>query len=378
MQMKRTSLRRFGRIATWAVAALAGLALAGFVIAWSGIYNIAASRGHWAVVEWFLAFGMRNSVELRAMAVNPPPLDGPDLITLGAAHFHAGCAFCHGAPGIPVSPTARHMLPPPPHLPTTMRPWKDEELFWIIKHGIKYTGMPGWVALERDDEVWAVVSFVRQIQRIDAQRYRVLAFGSVNLPGQSAKELATVESNQQAAGACARCHGAEGVGPASVLVPRLHGQTAEFLARALREYADGSRRSGIMQPLAVDLDAADVRQLAEYYAKLPIPKSVPAPPDASLIDRGRELVTAGDASAGIPACDACHGRSALADYPRLAGQSAPYLVGQLALWRAGHHARTGAGAIMSPIAQRISERDVAAVAAYFASLPGEPGGAGSR
>ena len=149
-----------------------GLALVVVLVAWSGIYNVAASRGHWAVVEWFLAFGMRNSVELRAMAITPPPLDNPDLVRLGAGHFHGGCAFCHGAPGIPVSPIARHMLPSPPDLTTSMRPWKDEELFWIVQHGIKYTGMPGWVALEREDEIWAVVAFLKRIPTIDAESYR--------------------------------------------------------------------------------------------------------------------------------------------------------------------------------------------------------------
>ena len=122
------------------------------------------------IVDWFLAFGMRNSVELRAMAITPPPLDNPDLVRLGAGHFHGGCAFCHGAPGIPVSPIARHMLPSPPDLTTSMRPWTDEELFWIVQHGIKYTGMPGWVALEREDEIWAVVAFLKRMPSIDAEQ----------------------------------------------------------------------------------------------------------------------------------------------------------------------------------------------------------------
>ena len=52
-----------------------------------------------------------------------------------------------------MSPIAMAILPPPPDLATDMRPWRDRELFWIIKNGIKYTGMPGWSAQERDDEV---------------------------------------------------------------------------------------------------------------------------------------------------------------------------------------------------------------------------------
>ena len=346
-----------------------------FLVAWSGLYNVAASRGHWVVVEWFLAFGMRNSVELRSIGIQPPPLDNPGLIRLGAGHFHGGCAFCHGAPGTPVSPIASHMLPSPPDLAKSMRPWTDAELFWIIKHGIKYTGMPGWVALERDDEVWALVAFLRQMPSLEPANYRELALGSVRLAGQTGKDLATIDSNQQAAGACARCHGAEGTGPTSALVPVLHGQPSAFLARALQEYAEGLRRSGFMQPLAADLDAQEIRRLADYYAQLaPLP-SRSAASGAAVMERGRQLATQGDAVNGVPACNACHTNTALADYPRLAGQSAAYMTGQLALWRAGHHASTGAGAIMAPIAQRLSEADIAAVTAYFASLRAEPGAA---
>jgi cytochrome c553 len=352
--------------------------VAGFLLAWSGVYNVAASRGHWAIVEWFLAFGMRNSVELRAMVIKTPPLDSPDLIRLGAGHFHGGCAFCHGAPGIPVSPIAHHMLPPPPNLATSMRPWTDAELFWIVKHGIKYTGMPGWVALERQDEVWALVAFLREIPKIDGAKYRELALGSVDLSGQTGKELATIDSNQQAAGACARCHGAQGTGPLSAFVPVLHGQPAEFLARALKEYAEGTRRSGFMQPLAAGLDTQEMRRLADYYAQLTPPQPKPREGDPTLVERGRQLATEGDAGTGIPACNACHTATALAEYPRLAGQSATYMVGQLALWRAGHHASSGGGAIMAPIARRLNDSDIAAVTGYFASLRAERAGGAQR
>ena len=368
-----TGAGRLGKFLGWALAGAAGLVIAVFLLAWSGIYNVGASRGHWAIVDWFLAFGMRNSVELRANAITPPALDSPDLVRLGAGHFHSGCAFCHGAPGIPVSPIARHMLPSPPDLTTSMRPWKDEELFWIVQHGIKYTGMPGWVALEREDEIWAVVAFLKRIPALDAEGYRALALGGVRMPGQSGEELATVESNPQSAGACARCHGAEGSGPTSALVPILHGQSVAFLTAALQAYAAGTRRSGIMQPLAADLGAQDIRRLADYYARLASPKTqLRATTKNTMTERGRRLATEGDPANGIPACNACHGRDALASYPRLAGQNAAYMAGQLGLWKAGHHTATGGAAIMAPIARRLGDGDIGAVTSYLSGLAPEP------
>jgi cytochrome c553 len=372
--MAKPAPRQLARLAGWLVSGVAGVAVALFLFAWSGIYNVAASSGHWAVVDWFLAFGMRNSVELRANAITAPALEQPDLVSLGAAHFHGGCAFCHGAPGIPVSPIARQMLPSPPHLATSMRPWTDEELFWIVQHGIKYTGMPGWTALERADEIWAVVAFLKQLPQLDAESYRGLALGSVKLVGQSGEQLATVDSSPQGAGACARCHGAEGTGPASALVPVLHGQPAEFLVTALREYAEGSRRSGIMQPLAAELGTQDIERLGRYYAKL-APSRSSHGTGSSPSERGFRLATEGDPSNGIPACGMCHGQGGLARYPRLAGQNAAYMVGQLRLWAAGHHTSTAGGAIMGPIAQRLSDPDIQAASAYFAALAPEPAGA---
>jgi cytochrome c553 len=361
--------RRVLTIVGIGAAVLAGLALGGLLVAWSGVYSVAASRGHWAIVERFLAFGMRNSVRTHAMLVQAPPLDSPDLVRLGAGHFHGGCAYCHGAPGMPVNPVAGQMLPPPPPLSDAVESWATRELFWIVKHGIKYTGMPAWVAQRRDDEVWAVVAFLRRLPRLTPQQYRELALDRVGVEDKSGPELATTESDPQAAGACARCHGAGATAPASNLVPILHGQKVEYLTEAMRAYAKGDRSSGIMQPLASDLDSESIAKLAGYYAGLapPQPRS---PPDAEAasIERGRSIATIGEPQRRIPACNACHGDNGLPTFPRLAGQHAPYLVRQLHLWKEGSNASADNGAIMAPIATRLTDEQVRDVSAYYASL----------
>ena len=171
--MSARTRRLLGAVA----ATIAALMICGFLLAWSGVYNIAASQGHWAVVEWFLQFGMKNSVELRAKGIEAPPLDHPDLHSLGAGHFHRACVHCHGAPGTLGDLTAQQALPPPPDLTHVSKEWKDRELFWIVKHGIKYTGMPAWVVQNRDDEVWAVVAFLKRLPELDAELYRRLTTG---------------------------------------------------------------------------------------------------------------------------------------------------------------------------------------------------------
>ena len=353
------------------LAALLGIAaaavLGAFAFAWSGLGDIAASQGHWPFVERFLDFGMRHAVKRHANGTEVPKLDDPNMIRLGAAHFHRGCAFCHGAPGIPVNPIAKHMLPPPPELAVTMRPWQPNDLFWIVKNGLKYTGMPGWVAIERDDEIWAVVAFLTRIQKLDAETYRGLALGDVRLSQQNGAELATLQSFVPASSACARCHGYEGNLPLSNLVPVLHGQPAEYLLASLKAYADGERRSGMMQPLAADLRPEDMRELADYYAGLPLPQLQSKGSDAALVERGRKLAVEGRSDGGVVPCAACHNNTG--PLPRLAGQYAAYLSEQLRLWKSGIGPSTDGGATMMAIAQKLSDEEIKAVASYFESLP---------
>jgi hypothetical protein len=95
------------------------------------------------------------------------------------------------------------MLPSPPDLSTAVRDWRDRELFWIVKHGIKYTGMPAWVAAQRDDEVWAIVAFLRRLPTLDAAGYRELALGGLSIRPQIGREIATTEDTSGAMSACA-------------------------------------------------------------------------------------------------------------------------------------------------------------------------------
>jgi len=356
-----------GRLALAAGAVLTLAGVAGLLFAWSGIYNIAASRGHLKVVDHLLRFGMENSVRGRAPDMNLPTQPDEDRIRLGAGHYHAGCAYCHGAPGTPISPVAAKMLPPPPDLKDKVGLWKDGELFWIVKHGLKYAGMPAFPSLERDDEIWAVVAFLRRLPELDRLAYRTLALGEVEPERPSGAEIAGGGSDQEAVGACARCH-ASGAAPSSRLVPILQGQPAAILESALRDYAAGLRDSGVMQTAAADLTDNAIRKLAAYYAGLPRPAVQPERTDLEIVARGERLARGGDPSRGVPACLSCHDEQASPAFPRLAGQSARYLEGQLAAWRAGLNDRSPTGRIMAPIGSRLTAEQARDLAAYFASV----------
>jgi cytochrome c553 len=338
-------------------AALLALAAGGFLFAWSGIYNIAASKGHWAIVEWMLRFGMSNSVELRAAMIKAPDLRSDGLVTVGGNHYRSGCAYCHGAPGVKASPVSQSSLPPPPDLSNVSNRWNDSELFWIVKNGIKYTGMPAWTSQNRDDEVWAVVAFLKAMKTMSPDAYRAL---------QPEPRASSPPAEREAIASCDGCHGVPGHGPRADLVPVLSGQKRDYLIAALEDYASGRRKSGIMQPIANDLVPAAIGTLAAHYADRLPPEPSQRVPDGDL-EAGGKLATVGKPEAGVPGCNTCHAAGALPSYPRLAGQSAAYLAAQLRLWRAGVRGNERQSAVMAPIAQRLSDEQIDAVSRFYAS-----------
>jgi cytochrome c553 len=348
-----------------AAGVLIGLAVLGVLVMASGVYSVAASRGHWEITRQVLEFAMKRSIVTHSwFAPQPPPLDDPDLVRLGAGHFLRGCAPCHSAPGEAKSPIVERMLPSPPQLHLTAQSWSDVELFWIVKHGIKYTGMPAWPGRARDDEVWAMVAFLRRLPQMSVDEYRAMAEGRVERDRAPSIDLPHVDRQAALVAECARCHGDVDSAPQSRLVPRLSGQAAVYLERALNDYAIGLRQSGTMQPQAVALEEKERADIADYYARAAKQEKKSEAP-ADRVERGRRIANDGVSREGIPACLECHGARGKTSFPRLAGQSARYLAQQLKLWRAGQRAQTAQGAIMAPIAIRLSDRQIEDVAAYF-------------
>lgn len=121
--------------------AAVGLIAAAAVVG-MGLYNISALKGHLPGVAWLLHTTYHNSVELRAPPESEAPdLARPDLIELGAKHYDSACRFCHASPGERQARTADAMEPPPPHVEEAAAKWEPRHLFWIVRHGVKMTGM---------------------------------------------------------------------------------------------------------------------------------------------------------------------------------------------------------------------------------------------
>lgn len=372
-------LRRF---VLWGAILLPVAALGGFLFAWSGLFNIAASSGHWPITAWFLHFAMRNSVETHSMGIDIPPLDDPALVQLGAGHYAFGCAACHGAPGEPPNPIVREMTPHPPHLIERIPRWDPEELFWIVKHGVKYTGMPAWAAREREDEIWAVVAFLLRLPHLSAQDYRELTQADVptkdnpgTLPDDDRAEIDSLQDPAEVTLAfCTTCHGWDGRGRGRGPIPRLDILSPTYVAATLKAYAAGERHSGIMEPAAAGLGDDVVAALTEHYARgeeTPARDEQNEPFDPDLVAAGRAIAHDGVRADGVPSCASCHGpdHAHRDEYPSLSGQYAPYLENQLEAWSLKARGGTPYARIMDEVAHRLSPAQIDAVAAYYASLP---------
>ncbi|MGP7795040.1 c-type cytochrome [Sphingomonas sp. CLY1604] len=340
---------------TWlrALAAALVLGVAGMLFAWSGVMNLAASSGHWKITDWFLHWAMRSSVRTHAAFTSPDdPADATGLVS-AAGHFANACSVCHGAPGVKPAPVMQAATPPAPDLAKNATEWNDKQLFWIVQHGVKYTGMPAWAVQDRPDEVRRMVAFVRRLPGMTPAHYQAL----VGEPD-PASDLA----------ACTGCHGVDGKGRGAPDVPVLGGQDPAYLLAALQGYASGRRSSAVMQQVAMRMQPQEMAADARRFAAMLGLDARPAAGAATDAEAAR-IVTSGLPAVQLPACASCHAPGK--PYPVLAGQRATYIAQRLRDWRGDKNVVDArkSHATMPVIARRIPHDMIDRVARYLAGDP---------
>ncbi|WP_330924564.1 c-type cytochrome [Candidatus Sororendozoicomonas aggregata] len=174
------------------------------------------------------------------------------------------------------------------------------------------------------------------------------------------------------AATCAACHGSTGISIAPNF-PTLAGQGERYLVKQITDIKSGARAVPEMIPFVSDLTQQDIDDLAAFYSSQTPPAGATDPKYVAL---GEELYRAGNAKKGIPACAACHSPTgqgnALAGFPRLAGQHAQYTAKQLRDFREGDRVNDGDTRVMRAIAEKLSNKDVEAVANYIQGLGERP------
>jgi len=149
-------------------------AIAAGVYFWGGFYNVAANAVGHPFVEHTLQSIREASITRRADAKPPGSLDEPDTIKVGAQAFaKRGCVVCHGGIGIQRDVFARGgMNPGPPGL-KTLSGQEPAEIFWVIRNGIRMTGMPSFGKVGvKDEDIWPIVAFIKKSQSISPEDYK--------------------------------------------------------------------------------------------------------------------------------------------------------------------------------------------------------------
>jgi cytochrome c553 len=158
---------------------------------------------------------------------------------------------------------------------------------------------------------------------------------------------------------------------AAAHVPRIAGQSADYLKKQLDDYADGTRDNPIMANFAKALSEQQRAKFAARYAAMSAPYLAQAkPPMGVHLARGHQLAFQGDEAKRVQACNGCHGPDGVGvphAAPYLAGQSAEFLASALKAFKDGTR-KNDAGQLMRSVAERLDDADIAAVTGYFASV----------
>lgn len=153
------------------------LLVAGFGFVYAGIFNVAADQPHGRLAHRLIELARDRSIAVHARDISMPSLDERALLAAGAEHYSAMCSGCHLAPGLEETELRAGLSPKPPNLVEHGARRSPEQAFWIIKHGLKMTGMPAWGVTHDDESIWGIVAFVRRLPVLSPEEYRLLAQG---------------------------------------------------------------------------------------------------------------------------------------------------------------------------------------------------------
>jgi len=153
-------------------------------IIYSGIVDVAADEPHNEFVYWLLEETRKNSITKAAKNIEVPNLDDPELLLMGGTDYEFMCASCHLKPGQGKSDMSVGLYPAPPNLAVANDNHEGHEHgddtqaarnnFWVIKHGIKASGMPAWGKTHDDQRIWAMVAFIKRLPTLTPDQYQIL------------------------------------------------------------------------------------------------------------------------------------------------------------------------------------------------------------
>lgn len=158
------------RMVAWVTIGFGLIGMAVGIFVYSGSYNIGADDSHTRPVLLVLEALREHSVKEHAKDITVPDLSDETLILEGAGQYAAMCVNCHLMPGKNNSEIRVGLYPLPPNL--AVMHVNAKEAFWVIKHGIKMSGMPAWGASHDDETIWSMVAFLQKLPDMSPAQYK--------------------------------------------------------------------------------------------------------------------------------------------------------------------------------------------------------------
>ena len=171
---KEEELRPLSRMKGPVLICLALVAVVAVWLYWFLAFHGFSAREKPSVVEEFFATHARRIATPKGAKELRNPLRA-DPLTIAEArdHFADHCAVCHANNGNGETAINRGLYPPAPDLRSARtQSLADGEIFYIIKNGVRFTGMPGWGG--EDEENWQLVLFIRHLPRITAKELALM------------------------------------------------------------------------------------------------------------------------------------------------------------------------------------------------------------
>lgn len=153
---------------------LVGLIAAGLAagIVNFGVYNVAATQQHSSILYHLLHYAMTRSVRAHSGEVKVvDDLNDTGRIRAGMVLYRAHCQQCHGGPGAAPDPLGLGLRPEPVNLDRSAREWEPNEIYWVIRHGLKMTAMPSWEYRMSDEDLWNLTAFVHYLPKLSPPTY---------------------------------------------------------------------------------------------------------------------------------------------------------------------------------------------------------------
>jgi mono/diheme cytochrome c family protein len=145
---------------------LLGIFLIGYLVLRSGTIDFTANPNPGKPERQIAHLALDASTAHHAPDIkNPQQPTDPNMIA-GAREYEEHCTLCHGSPqahgmnlGQVLSPRAPQLLKRPMHDP-------DNEIYYVIKNGVRWTGMPAWGKHMSDEEIWDMVTLLKNVDKV--------------------------------------------------------------------------------------------------------------------------------------------------------------------------------------------------------------------